>query len=216
MIDFLHGVVIDLAGAECTLLTSGGVGYRLYLMRRDADRLAGAVTDPFASGAAPDPGIGLWVHERRAEDSVDLFGFLHRYDRIFFRWLLPVQGLGAKLAIAVTDRRDMIRLGSQDDLRKISGLGPKRAAMLLAHMTATPPPDPDGAAAREGSQPFTAADPVLDGAMLALQGLGYSSREARAFLDAAQPRVKNQIHELSDDQAISELVRAALAQAARP
>lgn len=218
MIDFLRGFLIDLAEAECTLLTPGGIGYRVHLMRRDADRLAGTVADPSAIGAISEPGIGLWVHERRTEDSVDLFGFLYRYDRIFFRWLLPIQGLGAKLALALTDQRDMVRIGKQDDLRKIAGLGPKRVAMLLAHMATTPPPDLDGTPAGSVSQPLAVADPVRDGAMLALQGLGYSSREARAFLDAARPHSsgREQAHGLNEDQAISELVRAALAHVARP
>ncbi|MBS3799790.1 MAG: Holliday junction branch migration protein RuvA, partial [Thioalkalivibrio sp.] len=76
----VNGVVID----------AGGVGYE--------------VDVPLSTLAAlPEPGtsVVLTTHLVVREDAHQLFGFLNRRDRDLFRRLIRVNGIGAKLALAM-------------------------------------------------------------------------------------------------------------------
>ena len=74
------------------------------------------------------------------EDSIKLFGFLSEADRHWFRLLLTVQGVGAKVALAIQTVLDAAELaaaiGYQDKaaISQAPGVGPKLAARIVSEL----------------------------------------------------------------------------------
>ncbi|GAB2534617.1 Holliday junction branch migration protein RuvA [Rhodanobacter koreensis] len=131
------------------------------------------------------PGIGkeviLLTHHAVKEDSVTLYGFLHESERMLFRNLLKVSGIGAKIALAVlsgvsTDHfARLVHAGDVVALTKIPGIGKKTAERIvvelrdrLESLSALPGGTMQGAGA-----PLDAAGE----ATVALQQLGYKPAE---------------------------------------
>ena len=89
MIGKLKGIM-DSKAEDYVILDVRGVGYIVYCSGRTLQKL------PPAGEAAT-----LAVETQMREDSIKLFGFLSESDRHWFRLLLTVQGVGAKVALAI-------------------------------------------------------------------------------------------------------------------
>jgi Holliday junction DNA helicase RuvA len=89
MIGKLKGV-IDSNGEDFVILDVNGVGYVVHCSSRTLQRL-------------PRPGepASLAIETQVREDSIKLFGFNSDIERDWFRLLQSVQGVGAKVALAV-------------------------------------------------------------------------------------------------------------------
>lgn len=115
------------------------------------------------------------------EDAQLLYGFLTERERLAFRQLLKVNGIGAKSALgilsglSVDDLAQAIALQEAALLVKIPGIGKKTAERLLLELK-----DKLGfesaASQSVGGQPKTGVNDVLN----ALLALGYNEREALA------------------------------------
>ncbi|MEO9078843.1 MAG: Holliday junction branch migration protein RuvA [Rhodanobacter sp.] len=131
------------------------------------------------------PGIGkeviLLIHHAVKEDSVTLYGFLHDNERLLFRNLLKVSGIGAKIALAVlsgvsTDHfARLVHAGDVVALTKIPGIGKKTAERIVVELRdRLDGIDVTGAASlRVAGAPLDAAGE----ATVALQQLGYKPAE---------------------------------------
>jgi len=143
--------------------------------------------------------ITLYTHLVVREDAHLLYGFGTEGERAAFRQLLKVNGIGAKIGLAVlsglsvTELAQTITLQETGRLTKIPGIGKKTAERILLEMK-----DKLGANLTQAVGVNRAAPPSSD-ILHALLALGYSDREAVAA-------VKN----LPDGIAVADGIRHAL------
>ena len=182
MIGKLRGV-IDSYGEDFVVVDVGGVGYVVHCSSRTLQHL------PAAGEAAT---LSIETHVR--EDMIRLFGFRSDAEREWFRLLQTVQGVGAKVALAILSTLDpgalatAIGTGDKAAVARAPGVGPKLAARIIAELKDKAPVlsgvDPalirlSGAVAEE-----KAPQPVAD-AISALTNLGYAQAQASAAIAAA-------------------------------
>jgi Holliday junction DNA helicase RuvA len=195
MIAKLTGV-IDSKGADAAIVDVGGVGYQVFCSVRSLNRL------PPAGGA-----ISLFIETHVREDHIHLYGFIDAGEREWFRLLTTVQGVGAKLALAILgvlssgDLTQAILVQDKTSLTRASGVGPKLAARIVAELK-----DKVGgialgpvAAVAGATEP---TGPVAD-AISALVNLGYRRTEAFGAVAQAAKR-------LGPNAALDVLIKAGL------
>src|SRR5450631_3606150 len=199
MIGKLKGT-IDSAGEDYVILDVHGVGYIVQCSARTLQRLPGT------SEAAT---LAIETHMR--EDSIKLFGFISEGDRHWFRLLLTVQGVGAKVALAIQTVLDAAGLAAaiacQDKaaVARAPGVGPKLAARIVAELKDKAPAY-DAAAARLAG--LDGGNRTAQDALSALVNLGYGRSQAAAAVAAS-------VAALGEDTPASELIRHGLKELAR-
>ena len=101
MIGKLKGL-IDSYGEDFVIIDVGGVGYQVYCSARTLQALP-----------APGEAAVLSIETYVREDQIKLFGFRSDVEREWFRLLQTVQGVGAKVALAILGAvsPDAIRAG---------------------------------------------------------------------------------------------------------
>jgi Holliday junction DNA helicase RuvA len=203
MIGKLTGVV-DSQSDDHLILDVTGVGYVVFC----SGRTLGAL--PRAGGS-----VSLLVETHVREDHIHLYGFASGEERDWFRLLSTVQGVGARMALAILTVLPPLELtqaiAAQDKaaLTRASGVGPKLAARIvgelkdkasrMAFAPALAAAGVDGGAAA-GTSPLAAA---ADDAVSALVNLGY--RRGEAFSAVAQTA-----RQLGEDASLEALIRASL------
>ena len=125
--------------------------------------------------------VSLHTHLIVREDALTLYGFTEIVDRDFFELLLSVTGIGPKVAQSILANSDAASIANAiisanlKFLEAVPGLGKKGAQRLVLELK-------DKAAAfasgKSGSD-LTISNQVEN----ALQGLGYSNKEAIAMLN---------------------------------
>ncbi len=184
MIGKLRGTV-DSVGTDWVILDVGGVGYIVYC---PAKTLAG-----LAAGEAATLAIETYVRE----DQIRLFGFATDLDREWFRLLQSVQGVGAKVALAVlgimkaSELANAIALQDKAAVSRAPGVGPKVAARIVAELKDRAPAFADIDAGHlklhDALGDKRAPAPVAD-AVSALVNLGYAQVQASAAIAAAMAK----------------------------
>ncbi|WP_372056366.1 Holliday junction branch migration protein RuvA [Tistrella mobilis] len=208
--------IVDEIGADHAVIDVHGVGYLVQASRRTLGALGG-------TGAAAT----LHVETHVRENDIHLYGFIDRAERDWFRLLVTVQGVGAKVALAVLSVLDPAALASAiaaQDARapaRATGVGPKLAKRIVMELKDKAALVGIGAAdvavlaksiktpeaiAAVSKPPEVAA---FDDALSALVNLGY--REAEA--EPALRRVAEAAGEAAGDVQI--LLRGALKELAR-
>jgi len=201
MIAKLAGV-IDQIGTEAAVIDVGGVGYLAFCSTRTISRLP-------AVGAL----ASLLIETHVREDHIHLYGFLDAAERDWFRRLTTVQGVGARLALAILSAVAPEQLGlaifSQDKaaLMRADGVGARLAARIVNELH-----DKVGGAAAEAVMPTTTAPgadagPAAD-AVSALVNLGYGRSAAFGAVAVATRR-------LGSSADTGALIRAGLQELAR-
>jgi len=203
MIAKLRGIV-DSIGDDWAVVEIGGVGYLVFCSGRTLSRLS--------AGEA----VALEIETHVREDHIHLYGFFDMAERDWFRILTTVQGVGAKVALALLsvlgadDLLQAIASGDKSAITKAPGVGPKLATRILNELK-----DKVGAIALGPSTggTGTVAAPTMEGvgggssnlsdATSALVNLGYNPSEALG----AVSRVAG---ELGDDADVEALIRGGL------
>jgi len=195
MIAYLKGEVTTRTERGCVLLTSGGVGYELFL-----------TTPTQAILPAPGGEAEFHVYTIVREDALELFGFDTWDERKTFETLLSIQRLGAKTAqaiLAVFSPDDLRRVALSEDyeaLTTVPGIGKKSAQRIFLELkyklegqalAKTKAPELSGRAAG-----------VFRDALAGLVNLGYEEAEAGKVLEA--------VFDKDPDLEVSEALRAAL------
>ena len=196
MIGRLRGRV-DGRGDNWVLIDVGGVGYMVEGSPRMMDNLP-------SDGEAVSLSIETYVRE----DQLRLFGFLSEEDRSWFRLLMGVQGVGAKVALAiqgVLSGADLAQAVAADDKAMVArapGVGPKVAQRIVQELKDKVPEAQFIAAASD----MQAGDvsKALSEAMSALTNLGYQRAQANAALMAARDKLG------ADGDGVEALIRQAL------
>ena len=81
---------LDICDVDRCVIDLGGVGYLVFCSARTLATLGG-------KGAT----VSLLIETHVREDHIHLFGFAEATERDWFKQLLGVQGVGAKLALAI-------------------------------------------------------------------------------------------------------------------
>ena len=200
MIGKLKGV-IDSYGEDFVILDVHGVGYVVQCSARTLQKL------PRAGEAA-----ALAIETQVREDAIRLFGFLSDAERDWFRLLQTVQGVGAKVALAILGVLGPAELASavagQDktSVARAQGVGPKLAARIVAELKDKVPSfghvDPLVAKLAGEDEDKSAPTAVRD-AISALVNLGYGRPQAAAAVAAS-------VKALGEDAQTSALIRQGL------
>lgn len=170
MISRIKGQLLS-RGAEgiVELETPGGVVYEVSVPLTVLQRI-------------PSPGSPLELRTVQVvrEDSVDLYGFLEEGERILFRRLMKVQGIGPKLALQILSTYSGNRLARalvEKDvvaLMQVSGVGRKTAERLVLELS-----DKVSDIVIAGSPGTAGANaPIAQEAVAALVALGYTFADA--------------------------------------
>lgn len=208
MIARLRGL-LDSAGTDHAVIDVNGVGYLVFAAGRTLDRL-------------PKPGepVTLLIDTHVGEDHIRLYGFLDATERDWFRLLMTVQGVGARVALAILSAltpdqiAQAIAVNDPKMLVRADGVGPKLAARIVnelkdktAHLslaaltgggTVATGKGANGAAVPAGSVEGAAGDAVS-----ALVNLGYGRTEAFAAVMKAS-------RDLGEGAELQALIPAAL------
>ena len=129
MIGRLTGVVVEDDADGGVVIDVGGVGYELSVPLGTLGR-----------AHADDERVTLHVHTHVREDAFVLYGFATAADRLAFRTLLTVTGIGPRLAIAILSQLpapDLARVVQSRDGRAlvgVSGVGKKSAERILLEL----------------------------------------------------------------------------------
>ncbi|MBS0582518.1 MAG: Holliday junction branch migration protein RuvA [Proteobacteria bacterium] len=124
--------------------------------------------------------VALFVHYAAKEDTVSLYGFLREAERVLFRTIQKVSGIGAKTALAVlsgvsTDEfARLVQAGDIAALTRIPGIGKKTAERIVVELRDRVDGMALVAPAGAANMP---KDPQAEAAS-ALQQLGYKPAEA--------------------------------------
>lgn len=203
MIGKLTGLIDNVAGSQL-ILDVQGVGY-LVSCSAHTLRLAGNIGAP----------ASLFIETHVREDAINLYGFAEEAERDAFRLLTTVQGVGAKVALAILSLLSPERLAqaiaAQDKaaLTAADGVGPKLGLRIVtelkdkvAHVLAPI------ASVKGGAASALPSGGIADDALSALLHLGYRRMEAFAALAAAGAK-------LGATPKLDDLIRAALAELSR-
>ena len=201
MIAKLTGI-LDHIGADGAIVDVGGVGYLVYASTRTLGQLQ------------PGAAARLLIETHVREDHIHLYGFADAAERDWFRLLTTVQGVGAKVALAILSAvapNDLtLAIVAQDKatLARAEGVGPKLAARIVNELR-----DKVGGlalAATTAAVPAPAGnDPGATGdAVSALVNLGYRRAEAFGAVAAASRR-------LGGEAKVDALIRAGLQELAQ-
>jgi holliday junction DNA helicase RuvA len=182
MIGKLRGIV-DSYGEDWVILDVGGVGYQIHCPVRTLQALP-------APGEAATLSIETYVRE----DMIRLYGFSSDIEREWFRLLQTVQGVGARVALAVLgimkpgDLATAIALQDKAQLARAPGVGKKVAERIVAELRDKAPAyssaDPAVVRLQADLAEHRAPQPVAD-AVSALVNLGYAQVQASAAVAAA-------------------------------
>jgi Holliday junction DNA helicase RuvA len=167
MIGRLKGVLVS-KQPPWLVIDVGGVGYEL-------EAPMSTVFDLPETGRE----VALFTHYAVKEDTVALYGFLRENERVLFRAVQKVSGIGAKIALAVlsgasTDEfARLVQAGDIAALTRIPGIGKKTAERIIVELRDRV----DGLAAIPGVATGMPRDAQSE-AVVALQQLGYKPAEA--------------------------------------
>ena len=188
---------LDATGIDHAVLDVGGVGY-----------LVGASSRTLAAIGPVGEAVMLHTEMLVAEDFIRLVGFATASERDWFRLLTGVQGVGARVALAILsalDPADLSRaIAAQDKamVARANGVGPKLAERIVRELK-----DKIGGVAIGVATPVAAGGASAD-AVSALLNLGFRPAEASGAVAAAE-------EELGTAASLDALVRLALRKAAR-
>ncbi len=210
---------LDYRAADHVLIDVRGVGYLVFCSDRTMAALPGV-------GQAVSVYTDLVVRE----DLMQLYGFLTLVEKEWHRLLCSVQGVGAKVSLAILSALGpdgvsrAIALGDWGAVKAAKGVGPKTAQRIVLDLKdkapgvmamggtiveATEGPAPDvvelvepAPAPKQVAKPASGAAAASAGALSALSNLGYGPSDAASAVAEAAAGLPD-----ADE---AELIRAAL------
>lgn len=209
MIGKLRGIV-DAVGESHAIIDVNGVGYEVQLSSRTLRNMS--IGDE----------VSLTIDTHVREDSIRLFGFASEIDRSWFRTLQTIQGVGAKVALAILgtlspqDLANAIALKDVAAVEQAPGVGKRLAQRLVLELKDKAPAlsvaGLNVPAAKAPGSSVSAPDDVSGHAsaeaISALTNLGYNPAQASAAIAAA-------MKELGPEAETATLIRRGLKELSR-
>lgn len=198
--------ILDSYAEDSLILDVGGVGYLVHASSRTL-------------GALPSVGesIQLLIETQVREDAITLFGFLKPEEQRWFKLLLSVQGVGARIALALLSTLspgELIAAVTHQDkaaVARANGVGPKLAQRIVIELKDKVGSLGDDISSVGNAHPTSTgalAGSYQSDAVSALVNLGYRPAEAGVAVSAA-------LSKLGGDIGLDALIRSALKEAAR-
>jgi Holliday junction DNA helicase RuvA len=197
MIALLRGI-LERADEDSAIIDVNGVGYLVFASARTLRAL-------------PQPGqhVRLIIETHVREDHIHLYAFGEENERDWFRLLLTVQGVGAKVglsilsALAPSEIATAIAAQDRTSLSRAQGVGPKLAARLLTELKDKASAIAFPGAALKAKTGEAQPASVNEDAVSALVNLGYKRAEAFGAVARAAQRI-------GKDGNVETLIRAGL------
>jgi len=171
---------VDAIGEDWMILDVAGVGYQV-----TCSALTLAALPPVGQATS----LSIVTHVR--EDHIRLFGFQNETERSWFRLLQNVQGVGAKVALAILgtlrpqELANAIALQDKAQIARAPGVGPKVAQRIVSELKDRIPSLISMGAASQIISVHGAHQherPAAADAVSALTNLGYNPSEASAAI----------------------------------
>jgi Holliday junction DNA helicase RuvA len=197
MIAKLRGL-LESFGADHAVLDVNGVGYLVFASTRTLSSL-GALGEE----------VVLHTEMLVAEDSIRLVGFATAAERDWFRLLTSVQGVGARVALAILsalpadELHRAVAAGDNAMIGRAQGVGPKLAQRIVHELR-----DKAGSIALGPGAAAAPSGGNAQDAISALANLGFRPSEAAAAVAKAEA-------EVGPEATLDSLVRVALKKAAK-
>jgi len=175
MIGYLRGIVREVDTEGC-IIDVNGVGYAVYCSKR-------TLTD-LEPKLAHDAGeVVLHTRLIHREDTLDLYGFLHKEEKHLFNLLITVSGVGPKQAIKILGTSkvpDIVRAVVYEDsafLMQLSGIGKKKSQQIILELKEK--------LKKSFEVPAIQGASAVIEAVSALQALGFTRDESQKAVEKA-------------------------------
>jgi holliday junction DNA helicase RuvA len=171
---------LDGIAEDHAVVDVGGVGYLVLCSARTLAALPGV-------GEAVD----LHIETQLRAESIALYGFREPAERVWFRLLQTVQGVGARVALgllSVLAPDELARAVAAQDkamLARASGVGPRLASRITSELKDRLSELPAAEGAFSAGRPPMALGGPADEAVSALVNLGYGRSDAHAAVAKA-------------------------------
>ena len=128
MIGYLEGTIKHKGSNHLVILTSGGVGYKVF------------VPQDVLNKAMLNDNFSLFSYTNVREDAIELYGFNNQEDLALFELFLGVSGIGPKTAMAIFSNAKTVKIkeaivkGDVDFFTTIPRLGRKNAQKIIIEL----------------------------------------------------------------------------------
>ncbi len=135
MISYLEGTVKHKGLNYLIVLTSSGVGYKVYVPLDILTHIP-----PSSAEASAKADIHLFIHTHVKEDALDLYGFPTQEDLALFELFLGVSGVGPKTALSIFGNgkiskiKEAIVKGDVSFFTSVPRLGTKNAQKIIIEL----------------------------------------------------------------------------------
>jgi Holliday junction DNA helicase RuvA len=202
MIAFIRGELAEKT-ENSVVIECGGIGYEVIVPGKVLENLPGCGTQ-----------VKLYTYMQVREDGVSLFGFLEREERLAFRLLIGVSGIGPKgavgilSALSVDDLRFAVLAEDEKTISKAPGIGTKTAKKMILELKDKFRLEDAfeqklSRAEKEGQDKNSYRQAVLE-TIQALEALGFSGTQAKHMVNGVEGVEK---------MTVDEMLRAALKKA---
>ena len=196
MIAKLRGIVEEI-GQDEVIIDVNGVGYLVFCSSRTISKINKI-----------NASVSLFIVTHVREDHIHLYGFNDKLEKEWFNLLMTVQGVGAKVGLAIlgvlspAQISSILMLRDKAALSQAQGVGPRLAERIITelkdkfvNLSSIPSADVSGDS--------RVNEATITDAVSALVNLGY--RHTDAF-----EAVSKAVHGFDVDVGVEELVRSAL------
>lgn len=187
---------VDYIGEDFLILDVNGVGYRVFCSAKTLSQLS-----------VRQEGVALFIDTQVREDAIRLFGVKTLEEKEWYDKLITVQGVGAKVALAILSVLDpqelSLTFASQNAkaLTRASGVGPKLAQRIVAELKGKAPLSV-GIPASSG---IPLSDSPANEAVSALANLGYGHSEVALIVSQIAVQMPNATTETLINATLKEL-----------
>ena len=167
--------LLDSVYESYIILNVSGVGYRVFCSTRTIGSLPSL-----------NQTVTLYIETQVREDSIRLFGFTTPTEQQLFNTLNVVQGVGAKVALAILSSLSVqevqmaVMTGDAKSFTRVSGIGPKLATRIVTELKGKLGSLGTNEEMQAINTSFTkqAVNQAMSDALSALVNLGYARAEA--------------------------------------
>ena len=170
MISYITGSIIGKQDSYIVLQTNG-IGFKIF-------------TTPNVIELPIGSNLSLHTYLQVREDALVLFGFFQASELHFFELLLTVSGVGPKVALSIlaSQNTELVKnaIASQDlaMFTRIGGVGKKTAEKIIVELK-----DKIGVLSENNQTTLSGSDDMF----VALENLGYSSKEIKEIITKIDP-----------------------------
>lgn len=192
---------IDSTGEGYVVIDVNGVGYMVFCSNRTLNILAST------TGI-----ISLFIETHVREDHIHLYGFANESEQVWFKLLITVQGVGARVCLAILsvlspeNLTQTIAAQDKTSITRAPGVGPKLAARIITELKdkigEISSSFSTGSLSNEGINE-EGANQLFEDAISALINLGYGRSESFQAVQYAAAKA-------SDDATVEMLIKEGL------